>query len=217
MKNHAFTLIEVLVVISIIAILATISIPIIQSSIAKSDSAKCLGNLRDLGAQITSYAADKGRYPKIYNNNPIWAEIGNWSGTKNPSTWLCPARLVKKNSTGASFTPAYTANKRVFPDAGLPVAAVPRPAQVIALIDAAQRAGSGWAMQQMTVTGATDPASAETALTGQPITQPNTDICDTFACVRYRHNNSANALFLDGHVETKKLGTILQKNISISY
>lgn len=206
-----------LVVISIIAILAAISIPFVQSSIAKGNSAKCTANLRDLGAQMTGYTADKGHYPKTYSGNPIWAEIWNWSGTTKPSTWLCPARLIKKNSTGDTFTPAYTANKRVFTEAGVRVASVPRPSEVIALIDAGQRTGSGWAFHQMTVSGATDPATADVAFTGEPIAAPNTDIDVSRACVRYRHDNCANALFLDGHVEAKKLGSILHKNISISY
>lgn len=217
MKNNAFTIIELLVVISIIAVLSAISFPFVKSTIAKGHSAKCLANLRDLGAQITSFTADKGYYPKTFTGNPIWTELGNWSGTLKPSTWLCPARLIKKDSNGNSFTPAYTANKRVFTESGLPVAAVSRPTEVIALMDAAQRAGTGWAIHQMNPPGATNPATAEVPMTGVPITVPNIDIHDTTACVRYRHDNGVNALFLDGHVEARKFGTILEKNISIDY
>ncbi len=219
MKKHAFTLIEILVVISIIAILAAIAIPFVQSTIARGHSAKCMENLRDLGAQVQSYAKDKGHYPITFNGNTPWEEMGTWSGITNSSSWLCPARFLKSGKTSSqisSFTPAYTANDRVFTRRGVRVDAVPRPSQVIALIDAGQRMPSGTAFHQMIVTGANNPAHADRPLLGIPITEPNTDIT-TRGSVRYRHQGSANALFCDGHVESMKLGSILEKNISINY
>lgn len=219
MKKQAFTLIEILVAVSIIAILVSIAIPVSRSFIENGNSTKCLANLRDLGVQINAYAADNGYYPKAYNNNPIWKELQTWSGITNSSTWLCPDRFIK-TAGNSTFTPAYSANARVFNTNGLRVAAVPRPSQVIALIDAGQRSGTGWAFHQMSLTpasAATDPANADTPLTGKPITEPNADIATDAACVRYRHQGSANALFVDGHVESKKIGTILEKNISVSY
>lgn len=219
MKKHAFTLIELLVVISIIAILAAIAIPFVQSSIARGQSAKCIANLRDLGAQFQSYTADKGHYPITSNALPPWDVIGTWSGVTNSSSWLCPARFMKSGRIGSqttSFTPAYTANDRVFTPSGVRAAAVPRPSQVIALIDAGQRAVRGTALHQMMVTGANNPANADRPLLGIPITEPNTDIT-TRGTVRYRHQGNANALFFDGHVESMKPGSILEKNISISY
>ena len=180
-----------------------------------------MANLRDLGAQLNGYASEKGYYPTVFSGNPIWLELQNWSGITNSSTWLCPARLIKSvgNST---FTPAYSANTRVFTATGLRTAAVPRPSQVIALIDAGQRASPvGTAIHQMALTptsAARDPANADRHLTGPPITEPNTDIVSgSTAGVRYRHQGAANALFVDGHVEPMKLGTILEKNISVDY
>jgi len=217
MKKHAFTLVELLVVISIIAILAAIAIPFVRSSIEKGQSAKCMANLRDIGAQINGYAAENGFYPRTVNKATLWDLTAEWSGSRRHSIWHCPARLIKKGTgSNPNFTPSYSGNDRLFTVTGLRVAAVPRPSQVIAAIDASQRSGSGWANHQMNVPGANNPANAENPLQGVPITAPNADINPT-ACVRYRHNGAANALFLDGHVETKKLGTILEKNLSISY
>lgn len=217
MKKKAFTLVELLVVIAILALLAAIAIPFVRSSIEKGNASKCMANLRDLGAQLNGYAADKGHYPTPGDGNPIWLELQNWSGITNASTWLCPARFIKSSGT-STFTPAYSANARVFKADGVRIPAVPRPSQVIALIDAGQREINGTAIHQMTVTGAASQITADQPIVGKPITEPNTDIVSgSTAGVRYRHQGAANALFVDGHVESMKLGTILEKNISVDY
>jgi prepilin-type processing-associated H-X9-DG protein/prepilin-type N-terminal cleavage/methylation domain-containing protein len=213
----AFTLVELLVVIVIIASLAAITFSLVRASINRAHSAKCVANLRDIGVRITGEAFDKGRYPATVNGAPLWDVVAGWSGGSGRDlAWCCPARLIKK-AGNSDFTPAYSANDRVFPTEGLPLAAAQRPSEIIVLIDAGQRMPSGWAFHQMRVSGATDPANANVPLQGKPITAPNTDIATGGACVRYRHQGSANALFLDGHVETRKMGSILEKNISISY
>lgn len=217
-KLEAFTLVELLVVILIIASLAAIAFPLARASINKGHSVKCMANLRDLGVRITGEALDKGHYPATESGVPIWQLVAGWSGGNwQDLAWCCPARSIKKGARDSPFTPAYSANERVFPTEGLRLAAVQRPDQVIALIDAGQRMPSGWAFHQMMVKGATNPATANAPLQGKPITAPNSDIATGGACVRYRHQGNANVLFLDGHVEARKMGSILEKNISISY
>jgi prepilin-type processing-associated H-X9-DG protein/prepilin-type N-terminal cleavage/methylation domain-containing protein len=217
-KMAGFTLVELLVVILIIASLSAIAFPFIRASINKGQTVRCMENLRDLGVRITGEAVDKGHYPATQNGVPLWQLVAGWSGGNwQDLAWCCPARSIKTGARNSPFTPAYSANERVFPTEGLRLGAVQRPDQVIALIDAGQRTPSGWAFHQMMVKGATNPANANTPLQGKPITSPNTDIASGGACVRYRHQGNANTLFLDGHVEARKMGSILEKNISISY
>lgn len=63
----AFTLIELLLVIVIIGILATLLIPAASRARESGMQATCLGNMRHLGTAIHAYAADTGYLP--YNSS----------------------------------------------------------------------------------------------------------------------------------------------------
>jgi prepilin-type N-terminal cleavage/methylation domain-containing protein len=67
---RAFTLVELLVVVAIIAMLASLLMPAIQSGIQKAKGTKCSGNLRQIGIAVLQYVADPDNghhYPPIYN------------------------------------------------------------------------------------------------------------------------------------------------------
>jgi len=74
----AFTLIEMLVVVVIIALLASLIIPTVGKSLSRARSISCLSNLRQMGLAFTMYLADnKGVYPSAEgdDNNPWFVEI----------------------------------------------------------------------------------------------------------------------------------------------
>ena len=58
MKKSAFTLIELLCVITIIALLAGLVFPVLQRVTDKADVTKCMNNLRQIGMSVNLYAAD---------------------------------------------------------------------------------------------------------------------------------------------------------------
>ncbi len=67
-----FTLIELLVVIAIIAILASLLLPSLASAREMGKAIKCMGNLRQLGTAMGSYADDNsGNLPPFYLNDGI--------------------------------------------------------------------------------------------------------------------------------------------------
>lgn len=69
LRNGGLTLIEMLVVLAIIALLAVIAVPSIKKAMSSADRVDALSRMRQLGAAIQSYAAEKdGSLP-----GPLWS------------------------------------------------------------------------------------------------------------------------------------------------
>src|SRR5687768_1130200 len=76
---RAFTLVELLVVIGIIALLISILLPALNAAKSQAHTLKCAANLRTLGQTLHQYANDhKGLIPRDYSHgalrNIFWAE-----------------------------------------------------------------------------------------------------------------------------------------------
>jgi prepilin-type N-terminal cleavage/methylation domain-containing protein len=120
-RRSAFTLVELLVVIGIIAILIGILIPVLGRAKSSASLVACQANLRELGTAVQLYvAANKGSLPPgFYENAP---EPGS---TITVTRWvdLLQGTLAPKygfNSTDAFFTDAGAAKLRkifICPDA----------------------------------------------------------------------------------------------------
>jgi prepilin-type N-terminal cleavage/methylation domain-containing protein/prepilin-type processing-associated H-X9-DG protein len=61
--RNAFTLIELLIVIAIIAILATLLFPALNKAKRSSESVRCKSNLRQQGVALGMHISDNGSYP----------------------------------------------------------------------------------------------------------------------------------------------------------
>lgn len=61
--SRAFTLVELLVSLTVVALLAAMAIPAIQSALDRADRVVCLSNLRQLGQAMAEYVSDHGHYP----------------------------------------------------------------------------------------------------------------------------------------------------------
>ena len=71
MKTRAFTIVELLVVIAVVAILAALTVPALGPVIERGRSARCAGNLRQIGAAVQQYIADhEFRFPAIETDPP---------------------------------------------------------------------------------------------------------------------------------------------------
>lgn len=217
MKQRAFTLIELLTVITIIAILSAILIPVIGAMREKSRTAMCESNLRQIGLAFSTYQTDhKGYWPAIgdqtggptvvtpwfksdlflYLSGGIpfesygFVKKGNAAGVApyNNSPLYCP------EVDPSSFDKPYGVNAWVWrgqfqkPISALSVA---KPAQTML---AADKIGAVFSY-----------------IDGPTSTNPNTQ-----AGLSGRHSGSTNVLYCDGHVESLNYNDILKNHQQIT-
>lgn len=64
-KNWAFSLVEILVVVAILAVLAVLFFPTARGWMAQARMAKCLSNMRTIGQAAQAFGADNGRLPAL--------------------------------------------------------------------------------------------------------------------------------------------------------
>lgn len=102
--NSALTLIELLLVISIIAVLAALMLMVISQAKAKALSIQCANNVRQLGIGLRAFITDYNCYP--LRSNPGFARSGAYP--EHNTMWLTGIESAELSSA------AITTNRETF-------------------------------------------------------------------------------------------------------
>lgn len=217
-SDKAFTLLELLVVVAVIAILASMLLPVLARSKKSAQKIECTSGLRQLGIATHLYwdenngncfryfywTTNNGRlywFGWLQNGVEATRDFDVTQGALYPylhgrGVEICPslnywATQFKYKATGAAYGYGYNLNLSTnLPNPPTSTQRIVHPAQTVLLADAAQ------------VNTFQPPASASNPLLEEFY---SVDYQPAQPTTHFRHNQRANVLFCDGHVDAEKM------------
>jgi len=111
-RKNAFTLVEVLVVMAILAVLVALGLQMAKSTAEKGKAAKCLGNMRNIGIAALAFASDNNM--KLPMTSHKGAE-NKWEVTLQPYSgndieFKCPSDPSKARERSYAINDMLTPN-----------------------------------------------------------------------------------------------------------
>ena len=194
--SPAFTLVELLVVIAVVAVLAALLFPVAKNALASAKSAKCTANLRQIGTAYMAYLKDNNFDPIPENSSSNWTvALVPYLGLKayegaaanilpTPPIYRCPAVSTKRADRNFIYFPDYSINLHAAGDGSAwygtprPPKYGPSPSLVMLFLDWIPNYRFARAYPTAEITAANG-ADRERV---------------------FRHRDKINAVFADGHV-----------------
>jgi prepilin-type processing-associated H-X9-DG protein len=201
-------MLELLAAIAIIAILASLLIPVVSDVREKSQSTKCLNNMRQIGAALAMYAADNDGYnpPLVDGAGKDWDQgaifpylPARMSGNQRQnSVFICPS-AVYSGFGNSDLSRTYASTETMIGKDGLGDKDYTIPTRrlsftnlsgTLILFDGKQKPGNRYCTQ--------------VASWGEASGDLTTNLNAPTTFIDYRHDKAFNGLFADGHAETIK-------------
>ena len=192
MKKSAFTLVELLVVIEIIAILAAILFPAFARARENARRSSCQSNLKQIGLSLEMYRQDYlGRFLPSGQADDTCPRARLEIYTKSTQIWVCPSETnddVQAMTTGRNVSYMFNSQFQSRVDGD-----VPRPAEMVVSHDS-NPGELGWNEGNTFDAGKT---------TDWPHLRANGTGRESYLDPWFqRHNGTFNALYYDGHVKS---------------
>ena len=215
-KQLSFTLIELLIVIAIIAILASLLLPALNQVRHRAELTRCTGNLKQIGQYFAIYADSNGGFMMIryndesggvnYGHQLVRAGVLRNEGNKNSAAKVLMCPSLKLQPTGY-WSPIQ------FPYGSAPLGVE---ANFLAFFGNAYllKRDNGLARFMLQYSRLKNGSNFPVLFDTVHVTSSNTagfihtamtlDTTDATLGLHFRHVNQVNVLYGDGHVGSKK-------------
>lgn len=210
MNYRGFTLVELLVTITIIIVLAALSVFGVSRMRSAANNSTCTSNIRQLAVAGLAYSTETGKYPsygfQADGTSPFWfqilakdlgmsAELGAAEVERDKLFPTCPECLKKHNAkSDPRNNPIRTYAMNEY---------IAKP----------ERNSSGaWTFPAVRVSQANNPSNTAFFMDGTKVGGVYWDsICrigEWRKAENFIHGGKANIAFLDGHVESRKIAEV---------